>query len=115
MAWFSVMTSWVTRAIRLSPRRVASPLGENQQLPAEPTALGARMHGDVLDEQMVLAGVQGEHGRDRGTGDPGGAVLDGRPIVAQHRGGRLVHPREVFRVGGVDECLDGRGRSAALA
>jgi len=24
MAWFSVMTSWVTRAVRVSPRRAAS-------------------------------------------------------------------------------------------
>src|ERR1035441_4382412 len=39
-------------------------LGEAHQDAAEPAALGAGMHGDVLDEQVAVAGVQGERSEE---------------------------------------------------
>lgn len=90
------------QAMRVSPRRAAS-------CPAEPASLSAGIYGDVLDIQVVLAGVEGEHGRDGRACDPGRSGFDRWPVVAEYRSGRFVHPGQVPGVRRADDRPD-RGR-----
>jgi hypothetical protein len=106
MAWFSVMASWVTRGHAVEPAAGGFLLGEFHEGTAEPAALSAGIYGDVLDIQVVVAGAEGEHGRDGRACDPGRAGFDGWPVVAEHRGGRFVHPRQVPGIRGVDDRPD---------
>lgn len=77
MAWFSVMASWVNQGHPVEPAAEGFLLSEFHRGTAEPAALSAGIHGNVLDIKVVVAGVEGEDSRDGRAGDPGRAGLDG--------------------------------------